>query len=103
MANIIVNKVAYLPFRDDAGNRSPLMVDVDEVSLFSAAGVPIGKLKARQLKLNDPRIIANYSSLLYTFYVKHKLYLKVHHLNKIPVSYPIQKEVAKRYEEIDLS
>ena len=101
-ANILVNKAAYLPFGDGAGDHRPLIVDIDEVSVFGAAGVPSGKLKARRQKLNDPRIITKYSSLLHNFYVKDTLYLKLRHLKKIPVSYPIQKEVAKKYEEIYL-
>ena len=65
LANIIVNKAAYILFRDGAGDHRPLMVDIDEVTIFGAVGVPSGKLRARRLKLNDLRIIAKYSSLLH--------------------------------------
>ena len=77
-----VNKEACFPFENGAGDHRLLIVDIDMVLVFGVAGVVIGKCNARRLKLNDPRIIAKYSSLFHKFYVKHKLYLQVHHLKK---------------------
>ena len=90
----------HLLFGDGAGDHYAFMVDIDKVSVFGADGVPSEKLKARQVKLSDPRIIARSFTLIHKFYTKHKLYLKVHHLNRVPVQYPIQYDLAEKYEEI---
>ena len=85
-ANIKIRKAAYLPFGYGSGNHQPLVVDIDKTSVFGTAGAPSEKIKARCLKLNNPRIISKYTSLLHIFYLKHNMY-KMVYLNNIPISY----------------
>ena len=84
-ANIVITKVAYMVLSNGSGDYCLLMIDIDEVSVFGTAGIPSAKLKARKLKLSDPRIIAKCSILLYTFYIKHGSYMKVSLLNNVPI------------------
>ena len=59
------------------------------------------KLRARRLKLNDPRIIAKYNLLLDKLYNKHRLYTKMWRLNSIPIDHPLLKEMMEMYKDID--
>ena len=100
--NVNVRKTGYLPFGDGVGDHYPLLIDIDKISVFGANGAPSAKLKARRLKLNVPRIIIKYTSLLGKFYVKHRLYWKVSQLNEIPIKYTVKQSAAEKYEEIDI-
>ena len=73
----------------------PLMIDIDDISVFGPGGTPSSKLRARKLKLNDPCIIEKYKKLLDTFYVKHKLYEKISAMNRIPVQYSLQNNMVE--------
>ena len=100
-ANVRLRKAGYLPFGEGAGDHRPLLLDIDEISVLGSKGTPSAKVKARRLKLNDPRIIAKYTSTLHKFYLKHNLYWKVSQLNAIPITYPVEKRVSEAYESID--
>ena len=101
-ANIAVTKAGYMPFGEGVGDHRPLMIDINERSVFGNSGAPSSKLRARKLKLNDPRIIKKYLHLLDKFYEKHHIYQKIYDLNQTPVRYPLQPQIATLYEAIDL-
>ena len=101
-ANIEVTKAGYMPFGEGVGDYIPLMIDINERSVFGNSGAPSSKLRARKLKLNDPRIIKKYLHLLDKFYEKHHIYQKIYDLNQTPVRYPLQPQIATLYEAIDL-
>ena len=42
-----------------------------------------------------------YLKILNKYYAKHKLFKKVLEMNTIPIQYPLQKEIAEKYEKID--
>ena len=71
------------------GDHRPLMIEIDEISVLGEGGTPSSKLRARKLKLNNPRIMDKYKKLLDAFYVKHNIYEKVSETNRIPVQYPL--------------
>ena len=99
--NVRVLKAAYLPFGEGAGDHRPLMVDIDQQSVLGVAGEPSGKLRARRLKMKDPRVVKKYLEVLNKFYIKHKLFKKVNHLNALPITYPLLQQTALLYEEVD--
>jgi hypothetical protein len=45
--------------------------------------------------------VKKYINLLHKFYLNHKLFKKVFHLNSIPFSYPIHTQAADLFEEVD--
>ena len=96
--NVRLRKTGYLKFGDGAGDHCPLLLDIDEMSVFGEKGAPSVKVQAWHLKLNEPRIIAHYIGILHKFYVKHNLYWKVSQLNKIPITYPVEMLVSDAYE-----
>ena len=55
-ANIEVIKAGYLPFGEGTGDHRPLVVDICEGSVFGNTKAPSSQLRARKLKMNDPRI-----------------------------------------------
>ena len=55
-ANIEVIKAGYLPFGEGAGDHRPPVVDICEGSVFGNTKAPSSQLRARKLKMNDPRI-----------------------------------------------
>ena len=75
--NIKIRKVSYLLSGDGSGSHQPLMVDIDEIYVFCAAGSHNIKIKAWHLNLKDPRIIAKYTKLLHKFYLKYNMYEKI--------------------------
>ena len=80
---------------------TPLIIDIDQISVFGAPGNPSSKVKARRLKLKDPRIRKKYLATLKKLYKIHKIVEKVVELNGAPVEYPITTDTARKYEEID--
>ena len=100
-ANIGMVKAGYLPFGEGAGDHRPLVIDIDQISVFGASASPSSKVRARRLKLNDPRIRKKYQKTLKKSYKIHKIEEKVAELNAIPIKYPIQPEIVVKYEAID--
>ena len=91
-----------MSFGEGAGDHRPLVIGINERPVFGNSGAPSSKLRARKLKLNDPRIIKNYLYLLNKVYEKHKIFQKLYDLNQTPVYYPLQPEIVKLYKAIDL-
>ena len=100
-ANVNIAKAAYLPFGEGVGDHRSLLIDVEESSVFGTSGEPSAKLRARRLKMKDPRIVTKYINLLHKLYLNHKLFKKVFYLNSIPISYPINPQAAELFEEVD--
>ena len=100
-ANIGTVKAGYLPFGEGAGDHRPLIIDIEQNSVFGASSNPSSKVKARRLKLKDPRIRKKYQETLKKLYKIHKVVEKVVELNSIPVEYPILPEIARKFEKID--
>lgn len=90
-ANIGMVKAGYLPFGEGAGDHRPLVIDIDQISVFGASENPSSKVKTRRLKLNDLRIRKKYD----------KIQEKVVELNAILIKYPMQPAIAVKYEAID--
>ena len=88
-------------FDEGAGDYCSLILDIDKMSALVSKGTPIAKVKTCFLKLNDPRIIAKYTSTLHTFDEKHNLYWKVLQLNAISITYLVEKRVLNAYESIN--
>ena len=59
------------------------MIDIDETIVFGTAGTPSTKMRARKLKLNNPRISIQYLKMLNKYYAKHKVFKKVLEMNKV--------------------
>ena len=57
-ANIHIAKTTYLPFGEGVGDYRPLLIDVEESSVFGTDEEPSEKLRARRLKMKDPRIVS---------------------------------------------
>ena len=100
-ANVRLHKSGYLSFGDGARDHRLLLLDIDEMSIFSAKGALSVKVQAMLLKLNDPRIISRYTGILQKFFVTHNIYWKVSQLKKIPITYPVEKSVSDVYAAID--
>ena len=62
--NTVIKQAAYFPFGVGVGDHRPLAVDIDEIAVFGTGETPSSKLRARKLKLSDPRIIDKYKKLL---------------------------------------
>ena len=58
-ANIGIVKAGYLTFGEGAGEYRPLMIDIDETTVFGTSGTLSTKMRSRRLKLRDPRIVKN--------------------------------------------
>ena len=100
-ADINIHKAAYLPFGEGIGDCRPLVIDIEERTVFSIGGEPSEKLRARRMKINDPRIFNKYINLLHKLYLHHNLFKTNFHLNSIPISYPIHPQVAELSGNID--
>ena len=101
LTNIDMVNEGYLSFGEGAGDYRPLLIDIDETSLFEESGSPSTKLRVRRFKMSDPWIIRKYLSLLKKHYKKENMFIKMYDLNCIPIKYPIEKNIAEKYEEID--
>ena len=101
LANIRIVKAGYLPFGEGAGDHRTLMIDIDETTVFGTAGTPSTKMRARRLKLRDPRIVKKYLNSLNKYYLKHRLFRKVLEMNNVPIQYPLQDDITRKYEDID--
>ena len=47
-ANVQIVNADYLPFGEGAGDHRPLIIDIDEASVFGTAGTPSSKMRARK-------------------------------------------------------
>ena len=100
-ANVQIVNADYLPFGEGAGDHRPLIIDIDEASVLGTAGTSSSKMRARKLKMNDPRVVNKYLSLLNKYYSENNIFRKVYEMNCIPAQYPILPEMKSGYEAID--
>jgi len=61
---------------------------------------PIVRPQMRRLHCRDPRLVENFNSKLHKLYLKHNMLPRIIELEKA-VTYPITRELADRYEELD--
>ena len=100
-ANIKVLKAGYLPFGSGVGDHRPLVMDIDQYSVFGDSGCPSTKMNARRLKLQDPGVTDVYLKLLNDHYNKYGMVDKVYEMSQKPITYPLNEELVKMWERLD--
>ena len=100
-ANVEIVRSVSLPFDQGVGDHRPIMIDVSTTSVMGTSVPPTPSVRARKLKLGDPRIIKKYLDLLRKFYNNNDFYTKVYALSRLKIEYPIQPQVAIAYEQLD--
>ena len=65
---VIVKKAGYMPFGEGIGDHRALFIDVTVASTLGVDLPPIQSVKARRLKLGDPRVIKLYHKWLRKYF-----------------------------------
>ena len=100
--NIDVYRSGYLGFGEVPGDHRAIWIDVRQKSIlgYKMADIPIAR--ARRLKLEDPRVVKRYQTVLSDYMVAHKVYARLKILRKgIILGQPLTEEQAAEYEKLD--
>jgi len=97
---IVVEQAGYLPFGEGVGDHRALFIDVTIASTLGVNLPPDKSVRARRLKLQDPRIIKKYVRYLKHFFNRHSL-LDQSKLLQDRVNCPISRKDAAEYERLD--
>ena len=97
---LMPSKAGYLPFGMAPGDHRGIWVDIDRRDIFGyeMSDVPIAR--ARRLKLNDPRVVQRYISVLHRFLVQRNAYSRVQELRK-RATFPLTPSQQAEYEDLD--
>ena len=92
----------FLGFGDIPGDHRALWVDIPNTGILGYKMKDIPRHTARRLKLEDPRVVERYNTLLHTYFKDHDLYNRVKTLEKSFVAESRwTPQLTQDYDEID--
>ena len=97
---IQVEQAGFLPFGNGVGDHRPLFIDITIASSLGVNLPPSKSVKARRLKLQDPRIVNKYNKCLKKFFNQFSLSNQALLLQE-RITQPINAEDALEYEKLD--
>jgi hypothetical protein len=96
-----VVSAGYLAHRQSTGDHRPIWIDISTESLLGSDMQQLPSYNARQLKCQDPRIVAKYNSILKKYLTKHGVYDRVYNLFT-SYSTPLIIPQWQEYEKLDI-
>ena len=72
-SGVRVTQAGYLPFGEGVGDHRPLYVDIEIVLVLRTHLSQVTSAAGRRLKLQDPRVVKKYNSVLEIYLQKHRV------------------------------
>ena len=99
-AGLEIRKAGYLAFGEGVGDHRPLFIDVTIASSLGVNLPPPRSVKARRLKLGDPRVIKAYNKALKIYFSRFSLLDQIQ-LLQAKITYPLSLPAATEFERLD--
>ena len=100
--SIQVQKAGYLGFGEIPGDHRGIWIDVHQRHVLGYKMSDIPRAEARRLKLEDPRVVHKYQTILFEYLSAYKVFSRLRKLtSQIVEGVPFTEKQEHEYEEVD--
>ena len=100
--SVVTAKSGFLGFGEVPGDHRALWVDIPNTNILGYKMKEIPRHTARRLKLDDPRVVDRYNTLLHNYFKEHNLFSRVKSLDQeFQEQQHWTPNMVKKYDEVD--